>query len=192
MHLISFAFLALCFLGGCNTPVEEKSTSAPTFQAVAPLAQPVVEETAPAEIVETEKGELQEVEVINVAEKTTLQELSAIVAQKDKESKKVKILYFWAGWCAPCHFFNRSLADDQLKAVMQNAVIFKIDVDHSDPLIYKRFSIASYPSYVKVDGKMDEVAFINGGEWGDDVIENLVPVMDAFVNTKQYNNILHK
>lgn len=130
--------------------------------------------------------------IVKLEESDDLKRLSKMVKEASGDRTKVLILYFTASWCPPCRFFDRSLENPSLQLVMENVVMFKIDVDHTPEEIADHFEVSSYPTYLKVNGELEELGMIDGGDWGEDVFENLLPVMNAFVNTSEYDYPMEK
>jgi thioredoxin 1 len=131
-------------------------------------------------------------EIVLLGEDEGLVALGKRVAKAAEDNSKVIILYFTASWCPPCRFFDRSLQDPILQSIMQKAVLFKIDVDHTPTEIADHYEVMGYPTYVKVNKEMEELGMIDGGDWGEDIIENLRPVMDDFVNSTKYDYEMEK
>ncbi len=63
----------------------------------------------------------------------------------------VKLLDFWAQWCAPCRIMNPII--DEIEKEIQGIEIERINVDEK-PDISSKYSVMSIPTYViEKDGK---------------------------------------
>jgi thiol-disulfide isomerase/thioredoxin len=97
----------------------------------------------------------------------------------------IPVVEFDATWCPPCQAID-SAVKDKNKLMMDaysGTYIIKLDVDEWG---WQNGKIENYkfdaiPVYFKLDknGKATGET-VNGGAWGEDIPENIAPVMDKF------------
>jgi thiol-disulfide isomerase/thioredoxin len=64
--------------------------------------------------------------------------------------REVKLLYFWASWCASCRAFETSDVLGQLKSRLPGLVVEKVDVD-AKPDQVEHYGVTHTPTLVLVD-----------------------------------------
>jgi thiol-disulfide isomerase/thioredoxin len=125
----------------------------------------------------------QGVTVYEVSEKTKLADLMKL----SHDRSKTPVLYFHAIWCGPCVAFKKSLTDNRIKSVFENAMLIGVDVDSNPEKLVEFYSIHSIPTFIKLDQDSNILAQITSGEWDEDIPANIAPVMDKFVNQATYD-----
>jgi thiol-disulfide isomerase/thioredoxin len=98
---------------------------------------------------------------------------------------QIPVVEFDATWCPPCQAIDKAIkANNKL---MLNAYaktyIIKLDVDEWEWNNGKvqNFHFDAIPVYFKLDSDGYQTGdFIDGGAWGEDIPENIAPVMDKF------------
>ena len=106
-------------------------------------------------------------------------------AQKAAELGQTPIVEFDATWCPPCQAIDKAIqAKNELMLNAYAATyIIKLDVDEWG---WKNgrvqdFQFDGIPVYFKLDAEGKQTGeVIDGGAWGEDIPENIAPVMDAF------------
>lgn len=170
--------LFAAFLLACNLLFPPKRTSAP-IQTSEPASEPgVTSSSEPASsdgltIVRLRpgQGDLQ----------TRLEE----EAQKAAKLGQVPVVEFDATWCPPCLAIDKAIKEKN--ALMMDAYagmyIIKLDVDEwgwGDSSLHD-FEFDAIPVYFKLDSEGNQTGeLIDGGAWGQDIPENIAPVMDKF------------
>src|SRR5215216_4615189 len=114
-----------------------------------------------------------------------LQTMLANEAQKAAALDQMPVVEFDATWCPPCQAIDQAVkANNEL---MLNAYaetyIIRLDVDEwgwGDSKLHD-FHFDAIPVYFKLDSEGNQTGeVIDGGAWGEDIPENIAPVMDQF------------
>ena len=112
---------------------------------------------------------------------------SRLAKEADKAAAlgQMPVVEFDATWCPPCQAIDKAIkANNEL---MLNAYagtyIIKLDVDEwgwGDNAKHD-FQFDGIPVYFKLDSDGKQTGeVIDGGAWGEDIPENIAPVMDEF------------
>ena len=114
-----------------------------------------------------------------------LQAMLAGEAQKAEALGQIPIVEFDATWCPPCRAIDAAI--ESRNELMLNAYkgtyIIKLDVDEWGWKNGKvqNFSFSAIPIYFKLDSEGQQTGeVIDGGAWGEDIPQNIAPVMDEF------------
>lgn len=113
------------------------------------------------------------------------QTLLASEAQKAVALGRQPVVEFDATWCGPCLAIDRAIKENNeliLNAYAETYII-KLDVDEwgwGDSRLHN-FQFDAIPVFFKLDSEGKQTGeVIDGGAWGEDIPENIAPVMDAF------------
>jgi thiol:disulfide interchange protein len=114
-----------------------------------------------------------------------LQTLLTNEAEKAVALGQIPVVEFDATWCPPCQAIDKAIkANDEL---MLNAYagtyIIRLDVDEWgwNNGEVQDFRFAGIPVYFKLDSDGKQTGeVIDGGAWGEDIPQNIAPVMDQF------------
>ncbi len=134
-------------------------------------------------IVETLIKRRGSVEVVDVgARSASLPEVlraQSIVA----EAKQQKLLLMLTGRrCEPCRDFDAAIDHPLLQQALVDVRIVRIDLDvFKDELKRMHLPTNLFPAFFVLGDDLRPLDAIHGGEWDDDVPENIAPIIAAFV-----------
>jgi thiol-disulfide isomerase/thioredoxin len=114
-----------------------------------------------------------------------LQSLLASEARKAVAVGRQPVVEFDATWCPPCRAIDEAIKANNeliLNAYAETYVI-RLDVDEwgwGDSRLHD-FQFNGIPVFFKLDEEGKQTGdVIDGGAWGEDIPENIAPVMDRF------------
>jgi thiol-disulfide isomerase/thioredoxin len=114
-----------------------------------------------------------------------LQTLLADESEKAAALGQRPVVEFDATWCPPCQAIDKAIREENelmLKAYAGTYII-KLDVDEwgwNNGKV-KDFRFDGIPVYFKLDSEGNQTGeVIDGGAWGEDIPENIAPVMKKF------------
>ena len=106
-------------------------------------------------------------------------------AQKATALGQIPVVEFDATWCPPCQAIDNAIREDNdliLKAYA-DAYVIRLDVDEwgwGGSELHD-FQFDAIPVYFKLDPEGRRTGkVIDGGAWGEDIPENIAPVMGEF------------
>jgi thiol-disulfide isomerase/thioredoxin len=114
-----------------------------------------------------------------------LEILLAEEAQKADSLGQIPVVEFDATWCPPCNAINKAIrAENELiLTAYAGTYIIRLDVDEwgwGDSRLHD-FQFDGIPVFFKLDMEGRQTGeVIDGGAWGEDVPENIAPVMNEF------------
>lgn len=123
------------------------------------------------------------IEVVDLGlESSSLEEVLAFHYQV-AESKGQKLLVMTTGrQCAPCHGLDDALSHPLMQEAMENVRLVRVDLDvFGDELEALHMPRNLYPAFFLVGEDVRPIDAIHGGEWDEDIAENIAPVLGAFV-----------
>jgi thiol-disulfide isomerase/thioredoxin len=114
-----------------------------------------------------------------------LQTMLADQAQKAAALGQMPVVEFDATWCPPCQAIDKAIkANNELMlSAYKGTYIIKLDVDEWGWKNSKvqDFQFDGIPVYFKLDSEGRQTGgVIDGSAWGEDIPENIAPVMDKF------------
>lgn len=106
-------------------------------------------------------------------------------SQKASALGLTPIAYFGADWCPPCRAIEAALEEknELMLEAYRGTYIIELDVDEWgwDNGRVGDFTFDFIPVYFKLDADGNQTGeVIDGGAWGEDIPENIAPVMDKF------------
>jgi thiol:disulfide interchange protein len=114
-----------------------------------------------------------------------LQTMLANEAKKAIALGQMPIVEFDATWCPPCHAIDAAIKskNELMIDAYAGTYIIKLDVDEWgwDDSSLHDFEFNGIPVYFKLDSAGKQTGeVIDGSAWGQDIPENIAPVMDKF------------
>ncbi len=152
-----------------------------------PAHESTAQETPIADIVETKQNGFTVVRLHS--SNGNLQELLSAEAHKAVDLGQTPVVEFDATWCPPCQKIDAAIkAKNQLMLkAYEGTYIIKLNVDEWKWKENKvqNFYVEFIPVYFKLDEQGNQTGeSIDGGAWGEDIPENIAPVMDKFFHNK--------
>jgi thiol-disulfide isomerase/thioredoxin len=114
-----------------------------------------------------------------------LQTILAEEAQKAVALDQMPVVEFDATWCPPCQAIDAAFEarNDLMLKAYSGTYIIRLDVDEwgwGDSRLHD-FRFDAIPVYFKLDAQGNQTGdVIDGGAWGEDIPENIAPVMSKF------------
>jgi thiol:disulfide interchange protein len=106
-------------------------------------------------------------------------------AQKATGLQQMPVVEFDATWCPPCQAIDKNIKQNNelMLDAYAGTYIIKLDVDEwgwGNSQLHD-FDFDGIPVYFKLDASGNPTGdVIDGGAWGQDIPENIAPVMDKF------------
>jgi thiol-disulfide isomerase/thioredoxin len=118
-----------------------------------------------------------------------LQDILKGEAQKAVALGQIPVVEFDATWCPPCQAIDAAIKsrNELMLNAYNGTYIIKLDVDEWGWKngVVQGFSFDAIPIYFKLDSEGQQTGdVIDGGAWGQDIPENIAPVMDTFFHNK--------
>ena len=108
--------------------------------------------------------------------------------KKAKASGKSVLLMTVDHKCAPCEGVIKSLSKDLMQKALDPVVVVVIDKDvFKEEAKELRIQIEKWPGFFLLAPDMTPRDGIDGGEWGEDIAENIAPVLGPFVRGEYKN-----
>jgi thioredoxin-like negative regulator of GroEL len=84
--------------------------------------------------------------------------------------------------CSPCRGIDEALSDPLMQQALSRVRLVRVDLDaFGDELAALDIPTGLYPAFFLLDAELRPVDAIHGGEWDEDVAENIAPVLGAFL-----------
>jgi hypothetical protein len=84
--------------------------------------------------------------------------------------------------CAPCRGVDTALSDHRMQRALEGVRLVRVDLQvFREELTQMRIPHDLYPAFLLLGPDMRPIDGIHGGEWDEDVAENIAPVLNAFV-----------
>ena len=114
-----------------------------------------------------------------------LETMLAGEAQKAAALGRRPVVEFDATWCPPCKAIDKAIREENelILSAYADTYIIRLDVDEwgwDDSKLHD-FQFDGIPVFFKLDSDgMQTGEVIDGGAWGEDIPENIAPVMGEF------------
>jgi len=145
-------------------------------------------------IVNPETSQSENEQILELAEFTIVRlhpqagDLQSMLADESKKAtalEQMPVVEFDATWCPPCLAIDKAIGsrDELMLKAYAGTYIIKLDVDEWgwDNGGFQDFRFDGIPVYFKLDSQGHQTGeVIDGGAWGEDIPENIAPVMDEF------------
>jgi len=193
----TIAFGVWTSAGGRLREAEETPSAAPTASsAEASPAGPIQTSPTPASQ-EPPETALQKDTIVHTEGKMTVVDVGASVSSLSQELAKQRAEAASAGQtllvmttrsgCEPCAGVSSSLKDPLMQTALANVRLVRVDIDaFEEDLDGLKMPHKRYPAFFLLALDLVPRDAIDGGEWDEDVAENIAPVLGAFVRGK-YN-----
>jgi hypothetical protein len=87
--------------------------------------------------------------------------------------------------CDPCRGVDRSLPDPLMQTALSKVRLVRVDIEvFKEDLEMQKMPTERYPSFFMLSVDLTPKDAIDGGEWDDDIPQNIAPVLGAFVRGK--------
>jgi hypothetical protein len=126
------------------------------------------------------------IEVVDVGlQASSLEEVLSFHYQV-AESKGQRLLVMTTGRrCAPCQGVDDALSHPLMQKALDNVRLVRVDLDvFGDELEALHMPRNLYPAFFLLGEDIRPIDGIHGGEWDEDIAENIAPVLGAFVDGK--------
>jgi hypothetical protein len=108
--------------------------------------------------------------------------LDAQRARAEQEERKL-LLWLSRNDCQPCSGVAAALLDERLQRALADTWVVRVDVgDYQGDLEHLGIPTQFVPGFALLDTNNRPVDYLHGGEWDDDIPENIAPVLDRFVH----------
>ena len=148
--------------------------------SAAPSSSSPPSESAPPDTRVTEVGQITVVD-LGVSEPSLRTAFAREVAVAKAAGKDVLVMTTEDS-CVPCKGVAASLADQRMQSVLGKIRLVRVNIDvFKDDLAKLGLQVVPYPVYALLTADGSPRDAIDGGEWEEDVAENIAPVLGAFV-----------
>jgi thiol-disulfide isomerase/thioredoxin len=189
---ILLAIIGLSLLS-CNFLFPPKATPSPVIKSARTEETAFPETHTPPRALE--ETTIPKTKVVSASDSFTIVrlhpgdgDLTALLASEAKKAAalgQMPVVEFDATWCPPCKAIDQGLKEKNKLMVDAYAgtYIIKLDVDEwgwGDSTLHD-FDFDGIPVYFKLDAEGKPTGeTVDGNAWGDNIPENMAPVMDKF------------
>lgn len=111
--------------------------------------------------------------------------LTELLDTQRKEAKRKQqklVLWLVAPGCKPCNGVAASLSDTRMQAALGATRLVRADVrEFVGELSYLGLPTSAIPGFALLTDGNRPADYVHGGEWDEDVAENIAPVLSKFV-----------
>ncbi len=135
--------------------------------------------TVPRTTREAQIGTLTVVD-IGVDEPSLRAALEVQRAKARAEGEEIMVMTV-ASSCVPCEGVHASLGDERMQVALEKIRLVRVDLEvFRDDLSGLKMQAQRYPGYFLLTDDLSPRDAIDGGEWGEDIAENIAPVLGPF------------
>ncbi|MCC6217744.1 MAG: DUF4190 domain-containing protein [Polyangiaceae bacterium] len=125
------------------------------------------------------------VRLVDLPDRGVLRELLGAEADEAKRAGEALVLYAAAEDCKPCNGFAVALADARLQRALGASRFVRVDVAARTVELQRLgVPVEKVPGFALLGADSLVRDYVNGGEWGADVAENIAPVLGPFLAGK--------
>lgn len=123
------------------------------------------------------------IEVVDVGvEAGSLEDVLAFHYQVAESKGQTLVVMTTGRKCAPCHGVDDALSHPLMQEALEGIRIVRVDLEvFGDELEALKMPRNLYPAFFLLGDDVRPIDAIHGGEWDEDVAENIAPVLGAFV-----------
>ena len=123
------------------------------------------------------------IEVVDVGlEAGSLEDVLAFHYQVAESKGQTLVVMTTGRKCAPCHGVDDALSHPLMQEALKGIRIVRVDLEvFGDELETLKMPRNLYPAFFLLGSDIRPIDAIHGGEWDEDVAENIAPVLGAFV-----------
>ena len=108
-------------------------------------------------------------------------ELAGHDALAREVNKKLLVMTVAKG-CEPCAGLDDALSDPRMQEALEHVRLVRVDLEaFGDELKALHMPTNVYPAFFVLGPDMRPIDAIHGGEWGEDIAQNIAPVLGPFV-----------
>lgn len=158
----------------------DPASTSPSAASSAPSPSPSIEQSAPNDTRVTEIGQITVVD-LGVSEPSLKTAFAREVANAKAAGEDVLVMTTEDS-CVPCKGVVASLPDQRMQSALGRIRLVRVNIDvFKDDLARLGLQVIPYPVYALLSADGSPRDAIDGGEWEDDIPENIAPVLGAFV-----------
>jgi len=110
--------------------------------------------------------------------------VAGLTEQRRLAEREGRTLLLWVNGadCPPCDGVAAALLDERLQSALADTLLVRVDVaDFAVELAHLGIPTASVPGFARLDTNQRPVDYLHGGEWDEDLANNIAPVLRSFV-----------
>jgi len=131
----------------------------------------------------TESATIGKIQVVDIGiEEPHLRAALAKQQQETKRAGQTLLVMLTGRRCAPCRGVETALGDARMQRALDKVRIVRVDLDVFRAEVEElKMPDDAYPAFFLLGDDVRPRDAIHGGEWDDDVAQNIAPVLGAFV-----------
>jgi hypothetical protein len=114
---------------------------------------------------------------------TTFEEQASLAAKASRQA----VVWLVVPDCAPCEGISGALTDPIMQRALSHVLLIRLNVQQfATELQQLRIPTSQLPGFVLLSESGVPVDFVHGGEWDEDIPENIAPVLESFVQRRAF------